>query len=43
MTISELLTAVLIFGGLATLRFGIPILIMWVFNQACQRILYVTS
>lgn len=43
MTITELLTTMLIFSALAMLRFGLPMLIMWLFNQVCQRVLYVTS
>ncbi len=38
MTLIELLTIVLALIGLATLRFGVPLLIMWLLHQACCRL-----
>ena len=40
MTIAELLLSLLIFIGFATLRFGLPILMIWLFKQFCDRVLY---
>ena len=43
MTLSELSIIVLALGGLALLRFGLPLLLMWAFNQFCRRILHLQS
>ena len=40
MTIAELLVGVLIVFGLAILRFGLPMLVMWLINLGCCRLLH---
>lgn len=38
MSLVELLTIVLALIGLAALRFGVPMLLMWLFSQVCCRL-----
>lgn len=38
MTPIEFLMSVLILIGMATLRFGVPMLVMWLINKACCRL-----
>lgn len=42
MTLIELVIIVSALLGLAVLRFGLPLLIMWLFNQFCCRVLRLT-
>lgn len=42
MTLTELSIIVLALSGLALVRFGLPLLCMWLFNQFCYRILHVS-
>ncbi len=37
MTLMELLTGMLILAGLATLRFGVPVLITWLVGRLLKR------
>ena len=43
MTVAELSTIMLALLGLAILRFGIPILVMWLLNLACCRIFHLST
>ena len=43
MTLAEVAVFVLIIIGLATLRIGVPLMVMWLLNQACCRILHLKS
>lgn len=38
MSLIELLTIVGALLGLAVLRFGVPMLVMWLFSQVCCRL-----
>ncbi len=40
MTVTEVSTIVLTFVGLAVLRFGVPMLIMWLIKLGCCRVLH---
>ena len=43
MAFEEITLHVFIIIGLMVLRLGVPLLVMWLFSQACCRILYVES
>jgi hypothetical protein len=42
MTLNDVSLMVLILAGLATVRFGIPMLVMWVLKMGCCRIFKLT-
>jgi hypothetical protein len=42
MTLTELAIIVSALLGLAALRFGLPLLVMWLINQFCCRVLQLT-
>jgi hypothetical protein len=42
MSVVDLLIIVCALAGLAVLRFGVPILMMWLFNLVCCRVLHLT-
>ena len=42
MSVADLLIVVLALAGLAVLRFGVPILVMWLLNRACCHIFHLT-
>lgn len=42
MSFEELSTLVLIMVGLGALRFGVPMLVMWLLKMGCCRILHLT-
>ena len=42
MSVADLLIVVLALAGLAVLRFGVPILVMWLLNLVCCRVLHLT-
>lgn len=43
MTPAEISIVMLVLVGLTILRFGVPILIMWLLNQVCCRVLRLKS
>lgn len=43
MTLVEILIVALALVGLAVLRFGVPMLVMWLLNTACCRIFHVAT
>jgi hypothetical protein len=42
MSALDLLIIILALAGLGVLRFGVPILVMWLFNLVCCRVLHLT-
>lgn len=43
MTLVELMTVMLAVMGLGILRFGLPMLIMWLLNLFCCRVLHLPA
>jgi hypothetical protein len=42
MTLSELSIIALVLSSLALLRFGLPLLLMWLFDQFCCHVLHLS-